>query len=87
MELIKFGATWCAPCKNLDEIIKNVLNVKTSVIYISYDSDSNPEEFIKNNIISVPTVIIKNNEKEVERFVGVLSHQKIINLIEKHEQS
>ena len=43
---------------------------------------SDTEEFNKNNIISVPTVIIKNNEKELERFVGVLPHQKIINLID-----
>jgi thioredoxin 1 len=81
IQLIKFGAEWCSPCKLMIPIIENLqskYNVEDSDIkIISVDVDQNLDLAKTYRIQSVPTVIILKNNKIVFRKSGVMQESQI----------
>ena len=76
-QLWYFSAPWCGPCKQfgpvMDRISEKGINVKK--INVDYE----PDVITKFGVKSVPTVILVENEQEVNRFVGAKSEQDVIN--------
>ena len=68
--LIKVGAEWCGPCKVQEEEFEK--NPVQNVDYKKYDADSEEGEAIckKYGVMSMPTIILLDGEKEVHRWVG-----------------
>ncbi len=61
--LVKFGATWCAPCKVMDKQLETL-----GVSYESVDIEEQAERATYANIRSVPTLIkYDDNGKETAR--------------------
>lgn len=83
LRILKFGATWCQPCKVLDPILEQVKTDRPDLKFESYDSELDVALFSEYRISSVPTVIILKDDVECERFVGVLPKPKIISIIDK----
>ncbi len=81
VEVKKFYAEWCGPCKVLSPLMENVKTKFTNVKFENVDIDSQFEIAQKYFVRSVPTVIIEKNGKEVERFVGVQSELDYINAL------
>lgn len=77
MELLHFTATWCNPCKQMESIIKQFLNENPDILYTKIDVDDNADAVKMNNIMSVPTFIIKHNSEEVNRYMGVASYNEV----------
>ena len=78
MKLIKFYATWCAPCKALTQVIernKGEIPEQMEVIEIDVDQDNNSaKEF---QVRGVPTMILLDDaNKEYRRHVGMLNDQQ-----------
>ena len=71
-----YSASWCSPCKMLKPIIQELKNDGLNIEII--DIDQNPEKSSKNNVKSVPTIIIYKDNKEFERFVGFRSKAEIV---------
>lgn len=68
MKLIKFGASWCMPCKNLESRL-NKLDL--TIDLLSYDVEEEVDLTEEWNIRNVPTVIlVDDNGSEVKRWVG-----------------
>jgi thioredoxin 1 len=84
VEVKKFYAEWCGPCKVLTPLMENVKTKFTSVKFENLDIDSQFEIAQKYFVRSVPTVIIEKNGKEVERFVGVQSELAYINALNEN---
>tara|TARA_R110000803_G_scaffold684_1_gene2416 strand:- start:30 stop:278 length:249 start_codon:yes stop_codon:yes gene_type:complete len=76
-ELWYFSAPWCEPCKAFGPTMNNIIEkgIKVEKVNIDYDATSAS----KYNIRSVPTVILVENGKEINRFVGVKSGQEVMN--------
>jgi thioredoxin len=81
IEVKKFEATWCGPCKALKPIFENVASKYNDVNFSYVDVDEQFELAAKYSVRSVPTVIIEKDGKEVQRFSGVLSELSYINAI------
>lgn len=75
--LLKFGAVWCAPCKQMQPILEKLEKDVNSIDMYSVDIDSGSELVNKFNISSVPTIIILNGGVEVKRIVGFQPYQKL----------
>ena len=68
MKLIKFGASWCLPCRNLESRL-NKLDL--TIDLFSYDVEEEIDLTEEWKIRNVPTVIlVDDNGHEVKRWVG-----------------
>lgn len=70
MEILRFTASWCQPCKALAQQIKEIgLEEQVTVV----DIDQQPELAMKHSVRGVPTLVALDNGKEVKRLVGIKS--------------
>ena len=72
--LMDFNATWCAPCKAQEPIIKKLMNTyqnRASIIEINIDEHRTLAT--KYRVQSIPTLILFKDGKEIKRFVGLQS--------------
>lgn len=68
MKLIKFSASWCMPCRNLESRL-NKLDL--TIDLFSYDVEEEIDLTEEWKIRNVPTVIlVDDNGHEVKRWVG-----------------
>ena len=85
LEVKKFEADWCGPCKALKPILENVSNKFGNTVNFSYiNIDEQFEVAQQYHVRSVPTVIIEKNGQEVQRFVGVQSESAYTNSINEN---
>ena len=71
-----FSATWCGPCKSFKPVMNEIANEGYSVQFIDIDQSSNMATQYR--VMSVPTVIIEENGIEVDRFVGSIPKQQVL---------
>ena len=81
IEVKKFYAEWCGPCKMLTPIMEQVQGKFSDVSFESINIDSQFEVAQKYYVRSVPTVIIEKDGKEVQRFAGLQSEMAYSNAI------
>jgi thioredoxin 1 len=70
LEVKKFSASWCGPCKTLAPTFNEVRNSFSGVSFNEYDVDDNSDIASQFGIRSVPTVLLVKDGKEVKRIVG-----------------
>jgi len=86
--LVDFYADWCYPCKVLEPVVDSLAE-KVPLLRVDVDRD-NVEAF-KHEVMSIPTIILFKDGKEVKRWVGVKAgkefelYQEILNLVEKQK--
>jgi thioredoxin 1 len=68
MQVLRFTATWCQPCKALAQQLEE-LGLDNEVTVVDIDEQS--ELAIKHGVRSVPTLVALDNGKEIKRMVGV----------------
>ena len=71
-----FSAAWCGPCKQFKPIMQELLDEGYNIEFI--DGDENKEVAIEYNIRSIPTTVIEEEGKEINRLVGVKSKEEMI---------
>jgi len=84
---IDFFTDWCGPCKALSPIISELAKeVKDKVRVLKIDVDKNQAIAQKFGIKGVPTMILFKKGEAVWRESGVLSKQRLVQVIEQHTQ-
>lgn len=71
--LIDFGAEWCGPCKLMGPAVDSLaveFNSRATVAKI--DVDSNPETTVKYGIRNLPTFVIIQSGRVVDKVVGAV---------------
>lgn len=76
--LVDFYADWCGPCKMLSPIIDEIAEERTDITVGKVNVDENNSLATKNNVMSIPTMIIFKNGKEQARVVGVRPKEDIL---------
>jgi thioredoxin 1 len=67
-KFIYFSAEWCGPCKVLAPIMSEINSKGMPVEKV--DVDFNAEFAHKYRVKNIPTVILVNGDREIQRFVG-----------------
>ena len=83
IEVIKFGAEWCNPCKQLAPIIDNIKSDYPNITFTNVDVDNDTDELSgKYTVRSIPAVFIEKDGKVVDKFVGLKSEQEIRKMLD-----
>lgn len=70
--LVDFWAGWCMPCKMLSPVIDEIAEtMKDTLKTAKVDVDAESELAAEYGVMSIPTVIVFKNGREIKRFVGV----------------
>src|SRR5438046_2992554 len=69
--LVDFYADWCEPCKWVESILTDVLNkFDGRIVLHKLDIDKHAEIARQYHILSVPTLLLFKNAKEIWRMRG-----------------
>ncbi len=83
--LVDFWASWCGPCKQIEQILEEISDEKKDVINIyKINIDNNPEVPQKYGVRGIPTLMFFNDGKLVDTKVGSLSKSSLNEWIESN---
>ena len=74
--LVDFYATWCGPCKMLSPVLDN-LSEEVDIDIVKIDVDKHSDLARKYGVMSIPTLILFENNDEVKRTLGFMDKEKI----------
>ncbi len=82
--IIDFYGSWCAPCKRFAPTFEKASNEIKELDFAKYNIDEDERvTAIKLEIRSVPTIVIFNRGKEIERFTGEITGEDLKEKIKK----
>lgn len=74
--IVKFGAEWCSPCKQLDPILGEVSEESKYVSFFSVDIGDVAKDCTDLGIRTVPTVIKFKDGVAVDRRIGLTTKEE-----------
>lgn len=87
MRVLKFSASWCNPCKNLQKSLQeseDVLKYKVEDI----DIDESLEEAQKYGIRAVPTIVLLDDDNnEIDRSTNIKTAKQLREWTDNNEQA
>ncbi len=81
--LLDFWAAWCGPCQMIAPVVEQVAEELADVRVGKVNTDEQPELAGEFGIMSIPTLVLIKDGKEVQRSVGAVSKQEIIDFATK----
>lgn len=81
--LLDFWAAWCGPCQMIAPVVEQVAEELADVRVGKVNTDEQPELAGEFGIMSIPTLVLIKDGKEVKRSVGAVSKQEIIDFASK----
>ena len=78
-QILYFRADWCQPCKMVGPVVDKLKEEGYNIKKIDIEVDRDSVD--KYGVMSIPTFILVENDKEVERFTGVQTETKLKNLL------
>lgn len=79
--VVDFFATWCGPCKMLGPVFEKVSDEVNDVKFVKLDVDKFNDIARQYGVMSVPTLILFENGKEVKKEIGFMSEDKLKDFI------
>ncbi|HWO74347.1 MAG TPA: thioredoxin family protein [Bacillus sp. (in: firmicutes)] len=77
--LLKFTAVWCPGCRQLAPIVENVEEqLRDTVAFFDVDVDKSLDLAQKFGVMSIPTLILFKNGKEVDRVTAPDANEEAI---------
>ncbi len=83
--LVDFWAPWCGPCRMIAPILEEIAEEKAGKLKVAkVNVDENMRVAMQHGISSIPTLILYKNGKPVERIIGAMPKQRLLQQIERH---
>jgi len=83
--VVDFWAEWCGPCKMLAPIVDQIADeLEGSIKVFKIDVDQDQELTAKFNIMSIPNLLIFKNGTAVDRLVGVMPKEQLLEKLNAH---
>ena len=81
--LVDFWATWCGPCRALGPVLEEIASEVSTVKIVKVNVDEQPELASQFRIMSIPTMILFKGGEVVDKTVGLLPKDEVLNFIKK----
>ncbi len=79
--LLDFWATWCGPCRMVSPIVDEIANERDDIKVGKINVDEQGELSMQFRIVSIPTLIVMKNGEVVNKAVGAMPKEEILNLL------
>lgn len=79
--LLDFWAEWCAPCQMLLPVIEELAGELTGVKICKVNVEEEPMIARKFRVMSIPTLLVIKDGKEVRREIGFRAKEEIIDML------
>ncbi len=77
--LVDFWAEWCGPCKMMEPVLSTASEeLLGKVAFAAVNVDDETELAQSKSIMSIPTMIVYVDGKEVDRLVGAMSRSALV---------
>ncbi len=77
-----FWAEWCGPCKSVDAYLAEIAaEYPEQLKVVKVDIEANPTVTSNYNVLNIPTLILFKFGQPVERMVGAVPKQAILDKI------
>ncbi|WP_146577942.1 thioredoxin family protein [Neorhodopirellula pilleata] len=83
--LVKFGATWCGPCRSVDQELKSLAGeLPADVEVLKIDVDENPDLAQEFQITGIPRMLLVRSGEVVADETGFMSKAELQSWIGEH---
>lgn len=83
--LVDYWAAWCGPCRMVAPVLEQVAEEKSEKLRIAkLDVDANPITAGRYGVRAIPTMILFKGGREVERLVGYMPKERLLQQIGPH---
>ncbi len=83
--LVDFWAAWCFPCKMIAPTIEELAEeFEGKVAFAKLNVDENPKTAMRFGITSIPTLILFKNGEVVEKVIGAVPKEHLVEKIKAH---
>ena len=79
--LVDFFATWCGPCKMQAPVLEELKEDRSDVKVVKIDVDQETEIARLYGVMSIPTLILFKDGKEVAKNVGFMPKELLVQWI------
>ena len=86
LAVAKFSGSWCSPCRMLGRIIEEIApNYADKVVFADIEADDAEDGMLEElNITNIPVLAFYKNGLMVDRTVGMIGKDALINKIEEN---
>ncbi len=79
--LLDFWATWCGPCRMIAPVLEEVAQEREDVKVCKIDVDKEPELAQQFQIMSIPTLIVMEQGRIVNKALGAMPKNSVLALL------
>lgn len=79
--LIDFFADWCGPCKMVAPIVEQIASENNDIKVVKVNVDDAQDLAFEFGVMSIPTLVVIKNGKEVNRMVGFGDKSEILGIL------
>jgi thioredoxin 1 len=83
--LVDFWAEWCGPCRMIAPVLEKLADEYSGNLRIAkLDVDANQRTMMQYGVQSIPSLILFKDGKEVERLIGYMPKERLVQRIRPH---